>query len=130
MLWMASAAMASISCGGGEAPYFPVEIELGNDFIGARCIEGFDSAVELGDVGFGPFKFGERWSQRFEVHDINSVMAKSDPTKNPEFQRVLGNLLKAPPKPHSEMRIGERNRSAKKAKSRAKHASRAKPKSA
>jgi hypothetical protein len=34
-------------------------------------------------------------------------MAKSDPTKDPEFQRVLGNLLKASPKPHSEMKIGK-----------------------
>jgi len=34
-------------------------------------------------------------------------MAKSDPTKDPEFQRVLGNLLKAPPKPHSEMKVGK-----------------------
>jgi len=25
--------------------------------------------------------------------------------KDPEFKRVLGNLLKAPPKPHSEMKI-------------------------
>jgi hypothetical protein len=34
-------------------------------------------------------------------------MAKSDPTKDPEFKRVLGNLLKAPPKPHSEMKVGK-----------------------
>ena len=32
----------------------------------------------------------------------------ADPTKDPEFQRVLGNLLKAPPKPHSEMKTGGR----------------------
>jgi len=32
-------------------------------------------------------------------------MPKSDPTKNKEFKRVLGNLLKAPPKTHSEMKI-------------------------
>jgi hypothetical protein len=32
-------------------------------------------------------------------------MAK-DPTKDKEFKRVLGNLLKAPPKPHSEMKLG------------------------
>jgi hypothetical protein len=37
-------------------------------------------------------------------------MAKSDPTKNPEFKRVLGNLLKAPPKPHSEMKVGQKER--------------------
>jgi len=34
-------------------------------------------------------------------------MTKSDPTKDSEFKRVLGNLLKAPPKPHSEMKIGK-----------------------
>jgi hypothetical protein len=33
---------------------------------------------------------------------------KSDPTKDPEFKRVLGNLLSAPPKPHSEMKVGKR----------------------
>ena len=43
-----------------------------------------------------------------------SAMAESDPTKDPEFKRVLGNLLKAPPKPHKEMRLGKRpNRPAK-----------------
>jgi hypothetical protein len=31
-------------------------------------------------------------------------MAK-DPTKDPEFKRVLGNLLKAKPKPHAEMKV-------------------------
>jgi hypothetical protein len=36
-------------------------------------------------------------------------MAKSsDPTKDPEFKRVLGNLLKAPPKPHADMKVGKR----------------------
>jgi hypothetical protein len=34
-------------------------------------------------------------------------MAKSNPTNNPEFKRVLGNLLSAPPKPHSEMKLGK-----------------------
>jgi hypothetical protein len=34
-------------------------------------------------------------------------MAKSDPTKDPEFKRVLGNLLSAPSKPHSEMKLGK-----------------------
>jgi hypothetical protein len=34
-------------------------------------------------------------------------MAKTDPTKETEFKRVLGNLLKAPPKPHSEMKLGK-----------------------
>jgi hypothetical protein len=32
-------------------------------------------------------------------------MTKSDPTKDPEFQRVLGNLLSTPHKPHSEMKL-------------------------
>jgi hypothetical protein len=35
-------------------------------------------------------------------------MAASDPTKDPEFQRVLGNLLKMPHKPHSEMKLGKK----------------------
>ena len=39
---------------------------------------------------------------------------KSDPTKDSEFQRVLGNLLKAAPKPHSEMKIGKRTAKKKK----------------
>jgi hypothetical protein len=43
-------------------------------------------------------------------------MAKSDPTKDPEFKRVLGNLLKAKPKPHAKI-AGKSKR--KKAKSRA-----------
>jgi hypothetical protein len=33
---------------------------------------------------------------------------KADPTKDKEFKRVLGNLLKAPPKPHSEMKLGKK----------------------
>ena len=37
-------------------------------------------------------------------------MAKPDPTKDPEFQRVFGNLLKAPPKPHADMKLGKRSR--------------------
>jgi len=50
-------------------------------------------------------------------------MAKSDP-KDPEFQRVLSNLLKAPPKPHSEMKVGEaKAKQAKSPKRRAKKAS-------
>lgn len=34
-------------------------------------------------------------------------MAKTDPTKDQEFQRVLGNLLNAPPKPHADMKLGK-----------------------
>jgi hypothetical protein len=30
-----------------------------------------------------------------------------NPTKDPEFKRVLGNLLKMPPKPHADMKIGK-----------------------
>jgi hypothetical protein len=57
------------------------------------------------------------------------AMTKTDPTKDPEFKRVLGNLLSAPPKPHSEMKLGKAN--AKRAKSpREKRGERAKPKSA
>jgi hypothetical protein len=55
-------------------------------------------------------------------------MTKSDPTKDPEFKRVLGNLLNAPPKPHSEMKLGKAT--AKKAKSPRKRAAPAKPKTA
>jgi len=55
-------------------------------------------------------------------------MAKSDPTKEPEFKRVLGNLLKAPPKPHSEMKLGKAK--TKKAKSPAKRRASAKTKTA
>src|SRR5687768_5953227 len=40
---------------------------------------------------------------------LTTMMKRSDPTKDPEFKRVLGNLLKAPPKPHSEMKIGKRS---------------------
>jgi hypothetical protein len=35
---------------------------------------------------------------------------RADPTKDPEFQRVLGNLLSMPPKPHSQMKLGKRKR--------------------
>ena len=56
-------------------------------------------------------------------------MARGDPTNDPEFRRVLGNLLKAPPKPHSEMKKGERTTKKVKA-SRKKRSASAKPKSA
>jgi hypothetical protein len=51
-------------------------------------------------------------------------------TKDPEFKRILGNLLRTPPKPHSEMKLGKTKTSSKKTKSRAKRAAVAKPKSA
>ena len=35
-------------------------------------------------------------------------MTKSDPTKDPEFQKTLKNLLSMKPKPHSEMKIGKK----------------------
>jgi hypothetical protein len=35
------------------------------------------------------------------------MSATKDPTKAPEFQRVLGNLLKAKPKPHADMKVGK-----------------------
>jgi hypothetical protein len=41
-------------------------------------------------------------------------MGKPNPTKDPEFKRVLGNLLSAPPKPHSEMKLGKSKRKKKK----------------
>jgi len=56
-------------------------------------------------------------------------MAKaSDPTKDPEFKRVLGNLLSAKPKPHADMKLGKSK--AEKAKSPAKRGVRAKRKTA
>jgi hypothetical protein len=35
-------------------------------------------------------------------------MAKSDPTKDPEFQKVIRHFVTTPPKPHSEMKLGKR----------------------
>jgi hypothetical protein len=32
---------------------------------------------------------------------------KSDPTKDPEFQKVVQHLLSTPPKPHSAMKVGK-----------------------
>jgi hypothetical protein len=50
-------------------------------------------------------------SNQFVIRlDMASDMAKLDPTKDPEFKRVLGNLLKAPPKHHSEMKLGTKKR--------------------
>jgi len=53
-------------------------------------------------------------------------MAKLNPTKDPEFQRILGNLIKTPPKRHSEMKIGKQRKAAKPSA----HRVSAKPKSA
>jgi hypothetical protein len=43
---------------------------------------------------------------------------KPDPTKDPEFQRVLKNMLTTPPKPHSEMKLGRRKTQTRKRKPR------------
>lgn len=43
-----------------------------------------------------------------QVKISGGFMAKQvDPTKDAEFKRILVNLLKAPPKPHSEMKLGK-----------------------
>jgi hypothetical protein len=47
------------------------------------------------------------------------MVGKSDPTKDPAFQKTLKNLLSMKPKPHSEMKVGK--------KAKAKKAKRAKP---
>jgi hypothetical protein len=52
----------------------------------------------------------------------------ANPINDSEFKRVLGNLLKMKPKPHSEMKLG--NRTAKKAKAPVKRGVSAKPKNA
>lgn len=54
--------------------------------------------------------------------------ARSDPTKDPEFKRVLGNLLRMPPKPHSEMKLGKPR--LKRVKSPVRRGASAKPKTA
>ena len=41
---------------------------------------------------------------------MGSELNMADPTKDSEFKRVLGNLLKAPPKPHAEMKLGRKVR--------------------
>jgi hypothetical protein len=48
-------------------------------------------------------------------------MSKSDPTKNPEFQKVVRHFLTTPPQPHKPL--------ANKAKKRPKRGASAKPKS-
>jgi hypothetical protein len=48
---------------------------------------------------------------------------KSDPTKDLEFQRVLKNLLSAPPKLHSEMTLGKGKPSRAKSPKKAAHKS-------
>jgi hypothetical protein len=73
---------------------------LGNDAIRME-LKGIDGRFEVRKMFFGPVDF-------YSAPIRGLVMSKSDPTKAPEFQRVLGNLLKKPPKPHSEMKIGKR----------------------
>jgi hypothetical protein len=48
-------------------------------------------------------------------------MAKADPTKDPEFQRTLRNLLTAPPKRQAEMKIGKKKKLAKRSSSRSRY---------
>jgi hypothetical protein len=43
-------------------------------------------------------------------------MAKKNPVKDPGFQRTLKNLLSAPPKQHSEMKVGKKKVAKRKAK--------------
>src|SRR6202045_4741417 len=40
---------------------------------------------------------------------VNRVSDKArDPTKEPEFQKVIRHFVTTPPKPHSEMKVGKR----------------------
>jgi hypothetical protein len=43
---------------------------------------------------------------------------KPDPTKDPEFQKVVRHILSTPPKPHSEMKLGKRKAKASQPKKR------------
>jgi hypothetical protein len=36
------------------------------------------------------------------------MVNKPDPTKDPEFQKVVRHFVTTPPKPHSAMKIGKR----------------------
>jgi hypothetical protein len=61
--------------------------------------------------------FDTMFGMRLDIYqtlNIWSFMAKSDPTKDPEFKRVLSNLLNAPPRPHSEMKLGKSKQKKKK----------------
>ncbi len=111
---------------GNEAPCLPIEIDIGPDFIRARCVEGFDADIQLGDESFGPFQFGDTEGQRFTVHDLESIMAKSDDLK--ATKALMGALVRMKPKQHDEMKIG--NSKAKKAKSLVKKRASSKPKTA
>jgi hypothetical protein len=35
-------------------------------------------------------------------------VGKSDPTKDPEFQKVVRHFVTTPPKPHSEMKVNKK----------------------
>jgi len=48
------------------------------------------------------------------------MASRKNPTDEPEFKRVLGNLLKSKPKPHSEMKVGSKKKRAARRKSGAK----------
>jgi hypothetical protein len=39
---------------------------------------------------------------------VDSFMIKSDPTKDPEFQKVVRHFVTTPPKHHSAMKVGKR----------------------
>jgi hypothetical protein len=78
-----------------------VRFFIGHDAIRMERVKGIDGRFEVRKMFFGPVDF-------YSAPIRGLVMTKSDPTKAPEFQRVLGNLLKKPPKPHSEMKIGKR----------------------
>jgi hypothetical protein len=43
-------------------------------------------------------------------------MPKSDPTKDPAFQKTLQNLLSMKPKPYSEMKVGKKAKAEKRKK--------------
>lgn len=38
----------------------------------------------------------------------DSPVGKADPTKDPEFQKVVRHFVTTPPKPHKDMKLGKR----------------------
>jgi hypothetical protein len=59
-----------------------------------------DAGSELLDFGIGPFDLSTRPDKRFRFHDIESIMAKTDVTKDPAFQKVVQVFLNTPHQPH------------------------------
>jgi hypothetical protein len=47
-------------------------------------------------------------AEEANARNRDSPVGKSDPTKDPEFQKVIRHFVTTPPKPHSEMKIGKR----------------------